>query len=216
MTGDEGTTVAADPVAANRAARRARRLSNRQWGRRLNQWFLPLIAIVMLVTLVAGLALWERVIRQVDSGAAGVLYRRFGGGTVTDRVFGEGVHVLWPWNRLAIYNTRVQTVLHTLEVLTNKGLPIHLRLAIRYHPEKEMVGLLHKSVGPDYVQTIVVPQVESVLRREIGKQNPEDIYTNKEGVLTDIILTAIEEAGPKFVFIDDIIIRTVRLPPFNA
>ena len=141
------------------------------------------------------------------------MYRLFLGGTSTDRVYGEGIHILWPWDRMYIYNTRIQTTLHEFTVLTNKGLPITLKLAIRYHPEYEMVGLLHKNVGPNYVNAIVVPQIESVMRRNIGRQNPEDIYTNKEGILTNIVASAIEETGQKFVYIDDIVIRAVELPP---
>ena len=120
--------------------------------------------------------------------------------------------MIYPWDRMYIYNTRIQTKLHEFDVLTNKGLPITLHLAIRYRPEYEMVGLLHKRVGPNYVDTIVVPQIESVMRRNIGQQNPEDIYTNKEGILTNIVIAAIEETGQKFVYIEDIIIRAVILP----
>lgn len=131
---------------------------------------------------------------------------------MTDYVYPEGLHAFWPWDRLYDYDTKVQVVLSDITVLTNKGLPIELKLAIRYHPEYDMLGLLHQKVGPEYVQKIVLPQVESVLRRNIGKEEPEAIYTNKEGVLTNIITRAIEETSEKFVSIDDIIIREVILP----
>ncbi|WP_201066985.1 MULTISPECIES: prohibitin family protein [Thiorhodovibrio] len=196
-----------------KADREARKRSRRSFSKRA---FLdhvpPVIAMALLAAILVVMYLWHGIVAMIRPGEAGVLYRPFDGGTVTDQVYPEGLHLLWPWNRMFVYNTRVQTVLHQFDVLTNKGLTITLTLAIRYHPEFEMVGLLHQRVGPDYVKTIVVPQVESVLRRNIGKHDPEDIYTNKEGILTDIIVKAIEEAGQKFVYIDDIIIRTVSLP----
>lgn len=190
-----------------RRPRRARRLFARLAG-----LVAPWAAIAGLITLLTLLYFWNGIIVVIRSGEAGVLYRLFQGGTVTDYVYPEGIYVLFPWNAMAIYNIRVQMAPHEFTVLTNKGLPIKLKLAIRYHPEYEMVAILHKRVGPDYIHTIVIPQVESVLRRNIGKHDPEDIYTNKEGILTDIIVKAIDEAGQKFVFIDDIIIRTVELP----
>jgi len=173
---------------------------------------LPIGAMVFLLATLVVLYLWNGLIVLIRPGEAGALYRPFDGGTVTDYVFPEGMHVLKPWNKMHVYDVRVQTVRQEFRVLTNKGLPIYLSLAIRFYPEYEMVGLLHQRVGPDYVQKIVVPQVESVLRRNIGRHDPEDIYTNKEGILTDIVVKAIEEAGQKFVFIDDIIIRSVTLP----
>ena len=74
------------------------------------------------------------------------------------------------------------------------------------------MGLLHQQVGPEYPERIILPQIESVLRRQIGQYSPEDIYTNKAGVLSNIITLAIEEVGRRFVNVEDIIIRELRLP----
>ena len=174
---------------------------------------LPAVLVLVIIIIAAFVYFYREVVVVIQPGHAGALYRPFFGGTQTDYVYPEGLHIISPWNEMYVYNVRIQTVLHEFEVLTNKGLPITLRLAIRYHPEYDLLGLLHKDVGPDYVKTIVVPQIESVMRREIGRHDPEEIYTNKEGILTDIVLNAIDEAGKKYVFIDDIIIRTVALPP---
>jgi len=156
---------------------------------------------------------WGRIVITINSGEGGVLYKRLFVGTVTDYVYPERVHLIWPWDTMHIYNVRIQTRLHEFTVLTNKGLPIQLSLAIRFRPEYEMLGVLHQQVGPDYVEKIIVPQIESVLRKNIGKLDPEQVYTNEDGVLTKIIRLAIEEAGRKYVYIDDIIIRHVEMPP---
>lgn len=156
--------------------------------------------------------LWPRIVISVSPGEGGVLYKRLFVGTVVDYVYPEGLHILWPWNQMYIYDSRVQLVMHEFDVLTNKGLPIHLRIAVRFHPEYELLGVLHQRVGPDYVHKIILPQIESVLRKNIGQHNPEDIYTNKEGILSRIIVLALEETGRKYVRIDDIIIRSLELP----
>lgn len=140
------------------------------------------------------------------------MYRTFTTGTQTDIVYPEGLHIVWPFNQLTRYSTRTQILLHEFTVLTNRGLPIDLRLAVRYHPIYELVGLLHQQVGPEYPERIILPQIESVLRRQIGQYSPEDIYTNKAGVLSNIITLAIEEVGRRFVNVEDIIIRELRLP----
>jgi regulator of protease activity HflC (stomatin/prohibitin superfamily) len=170
-------------------------------------------ASALLLTLLLILAfLWPLSVITVQSGEAGVLYQRLFGGTVVDRVYGEGIHLILPWDTMTIYNVRVQARDHHFQVLTTKGLPINLYLTIRYYPEYDLVGLLHKLVGPDYVDKIIVPQIESVLRKTIGKHDPEVIYTNQHGVLDRIIVQALEEAGQKFVVVDEVIIRRVELP----
>jgi regulator of protease activity HflC (stomatin/prohibitin superfamily) len=183
--------------------------------KKIRRWLkrkIPYLIVTILILLLVIVFFWQRIVITINSGEAGVLYWRFFGGTETDRVYPEGIRVIAPWDKMYIYNVRIQTQLHSFEVLTNRGLPIHLTLAIRYRPEYEMLAVLHQQVGPDYVNTIIVPEVESVLRKEIGHHNPEDIYINKENILSNIILKALDELGQKFVKINSIIIRSVTLP----
>ena len=170
-----------------------------------------LITLVLVLTLLI-LYFWNRIFVVIGPGQAGALYRPLTSGTVTDYVYPEGLQVLFPLNKMTIYDTRVQVIQHDFTVLTNRGLHITLKLAIRFRPIYELVGVLHQQVGVDYPKKIILPQIESVLRRRIGQHSPEEIYTNKEGVLSNIIALAIEEVGQKFVEVDEIIIRTVELP----
>jgi regulator of protease activity HflC (stomatin/prohibitin superfamily) len=173
---------------------------------------IPYLIIITLVLFWTLFFFWPRIVITINSGEAGVLYWRFFGGTETDRVYAEGIRVIAPWDRMYIYNVRVQTVLHELEVLTNRGLPIHLVLAIRFQPEYETLGVLHQQVGPDYVNTIIVPDIDSVLRKDLGHYNPEQIYINEDDILSKIIVNALNELGQKYVKMHSIVIRSVVLP----
>lgn len=173
----------------------------------------PYLIILTLLLAITLIFMWPRIVIVVKSGEAGVLYLLFFGGTITDYVYPEGIYFILPWDEMTIYDARIHLITHEFDVLTNKGLPIHLKIAIRFQPEYELIGVLHQKVGPDYIEKVIIPQVESVLRRNIGRHNPEDIYTNKEGVLTSIITLALEEAGRKYVRMTDIIIRSLSLPP---
>ncbi|WP_353571113.1 prohibitin family protein [Candidatus Albibeggiatoa sp. nov. BB20] len=183
--------------------------------RRARVWIqenIPYIVVISMITTLLVVFLWPRIFITINGGEAGVLYKRFTIGTVTDYVYPEGLHIIFPWDIMHIYDARVQLVKHQFKVLTNQGLPVYLKIAIRFHPEYELIGVLHQKIGPDYVNKIIIPQIESVMRRNIGKYTPEDIYTNKEGVLSNIIVLALEETGRKYVRISDIIIRSLDLP----
>lgn len=190
--------------------------TSKKAARNLRHWFakkMPMVIVLSLVLLMLVIFFWPRVVITIHSGESGVFYSLLFGGTDIDYAYPEGLHIILPWDVMTIYDTRVQTVLHEFSVLTNRGLPIGLKIAIRYRPELDMLGKLHQDVGPNYVQKIIIPQIESVLRKGIGEHQPEDIYTNKQGILTSLILSAIEETGRKYVIIDDIIIRSLELPP---
>ena len=180
----------------------------RSWAK-VNSPYLIVGALLLILVIIV---LWSRILVVIRPGEAGVLYRMLTTGTVTDHVYAEGLHIVMPLNTMYKYDTRVKITLHELDVLTSSGLPIKLSLAVRYQVTYDLLGILHQQVGPDYPNKIILPQIESVLRRNIGQYTPKDIYTNRAGVLSNIISLALEEVGRRFIQVDDIIIRSVQLP----
>jgi prohibitin 1 len=172
---------------------------------------IPAFIVLNLLLLLLAIFLWNRVVVVIPPGQAGVLFRLFSG-TEVDRVYGEGLYLISPLNTMNPYETRKQVALHEFEVLTAKGLSVKLSLAIRYQPEVEMLGVLHQRIGPDYAQRVIIPQVESVMRKQLGQYVAEDIYTNKDGLLTRAILAALDEVGRNYIQVEDIIIRSIQLP----
>jgi len=206
MTDTAINQPASSKSSPNKRPSRWKRL--REWARNKK----PLVIVIILIVLLIFLFFFHRIVITIGPGQAGVLYRRLTTGTQTDYIYPEKIHLIFPWDNMYIYDTRIQTILHELTVLTNKGLPITLKLAIRCRPEYEMIGILHKNVGPDYINLIVVPKIESILRKRIGQLNPEDVYTNKEGVLTNILAVAIDEVMQDYIIVEDIIIRSMTMP----
>jgi prohibitin 1 len=180
----------------------------------LVRWLKPrllLLALLLLLVLVGAGILWRHVFISIQPGEGGVLFRLFTG-LQLNRTYGEGLHIIPPWDRMIRYELRKQVVMHSFEVLSVRALPVQMELAIRYRPDPELLPLLHQRIGPDYAQRVVVPQTESVLRRELSLRTAEEIYTNAGGLLNAAILLARDEVGRNFVDADDIVIRTIRLP----
>lgn len=172
---------------------------------------LPLLIILFLIGSLVFVFFWHRIVITIESGEAGILFRRFSG-TEIDKIYEEGLHVFSPLDQLYIYEVRNQVAYHEFDVISNKGLIIHLSLAIRYRPEYQLLGTLHQKIGPDYLTRVILPQIESVMRKSLGNYTAEQIYTNESGLLTNAILDALEEVGRNYVEVEDIIIRTISLP----
>lgn len=167
--------------------------------------------IAVLIVAIAVLALWPRIVFTVRAGEAGVLFHRFTG-TDTTRVYGEGIHFIIPWDILTIYNVRLQTIERDFNLLTNTGLPVAIRVAIRYQADARLLPQLHVTVGPDYLDKVVIPETEAVLRRFVGQYTPEEIYTTKRGLLDSIVINAITAVEQRYIHIDDVLIKAVTLP----
>lgn len=168
--------------------------------------------IWILIFICIFLFLFNRVVIIISGGQGGVLYRLFFGGTVTTRIYSEGIHFIWPWDQMHVYNVRFQQVPHQFHVLTKHGLKVEVYISIRYRPQYKLLGILHKNVGPDYLNTVVIPEIENVLRVLIGRLDAEEVYTTKQSLIEKALNDAIEQIAQRFIEVDNVIIKKIQLP----
>ena len=76
---------------------------------------LPGIVIFLMVLTLIAVVLYPYMVVSVPSAQVGVLWKRFGGGTQLDRTAlrGEGLHILLPWDKLFLYDLRLQSLTET-------------------------------------------------------------------------------------------------------
>ena len=149
----------------------------------------------------------------IDPGYAGVLFKRFGGGIDKEKVYNPGFHLVAPWNKMYVYDIRIKEHYEEMEVLSKNGLTIVCELSIRYRALPDEIGYLHNEIGPQYLESIVIPEIRSATREVIGKYLPEELYSSKrEAIQVEIFDRTFARLKDKHVFIDAILIRGVTLP----
>lgn len=154
----------------------------------------------------------ERIVIFVDAGESAVLFKRFGGGTQLNQVYGEGIHYIFPWNEMTVYNVRIQHEIKEFEVLSSNGLKIKVHTSIRYRPFLDNLPDLHQQVGVDYANRIVFPEVEAVVRQIFGQYLPDDIYSSQKFIIQNTVQNAIFEVSERFVDLDELLITRIVLP----
>jgi regulator of protease activity HflC (stomatin/prohibitin superfamily) len=148
---------------------------------------------------------------RVDSGHAGVKWTWTGG--TQQEVFGEGVHIMPPWNRMYIYITRTLDQVENLHILTSNGLSVGMETSIRYRVIASELPKLHQELGMDYYPKIIQPVVRSEAREVVARYTPEEIYSTKRQEIGDGIEKAVQGAlEGKHVLLEAILIRNVDLP----
>lgn len=182
---------------------------------RLRRWIVKkrfTIEIVLALFALLLLFFWDSIFITIRSGELGVMYRRFMGGTVMERTYNEGLHIVPPWDKLYVYDIRVQRKQTTFSVLTVDGLNIEVEVIIRYHPVFETLPSLHRFVGPDYVEKVVLPEIQSVLRIILGQLHLGEIYTTDRDILRIAALEAMLQVSEKYIQLDDLLITRITLP----
>lgn len=174
----------------------------------LTKWiFIGILGIVLISVLSSSTFL------TIDAGNRGVLFKRFGGGLVMDQVYDQGFHIVPPWNKMNIYNVRIQEDYETMETLSRNGLNIKVELSYLYRPIIDKLPQLHDEIGVDYAESILKPELRSATREVIGKYLPEELYSSKrEDIQSEIFDQTSSSIIPKHIFLDAVLIREVKLP----
>jgi regulator of protease activity HflC (stomatin/prohibitin superfamily) len=170
-----------------------------------------LISLGFLLCLIV-IFFFDSIVVSIHSGELGVLWRRLCTGTVIDKVYGEGLHVIIPFNKMYIYSIRKQQYTESIDVLTLQGLTVRVKYTARYYLDRDTLPLLHQRVGPNYVNIVVRPDIRSVIRTLFGQFTPEEIYTSQKAIQLRVSEQAKIRLAARFVMLDDVPIEAVILP----
>lgn len=176
---------------------------------------LPKIGLPVILLVVVVLIFVSKSSINIGYGEAGVLFKTFGGGVVTDEpALGEGFHIIAPWNKVYIYNVKQQEVFESkMQVLSSNGLEISLDISVLYQPKIEELGLLHKTKGENYLNIIIIPQIRAVARSVVGRYTPEQLYSTKRDAIQNEIYEETQKVVEnQYVQLNAVLVRDVTLP----
>ncbi len=175
---------------------------------------LPKIALPLIIIFIVLIVFISKSTVTINSGEAGVLYKTFGGGVVTDEPpLGEGFHLVAPWNKVFVYEVRRQELFEKMKVLSSNGLDIQLDASAWFKPKYSELGKLHQEIGESYIQRILLPTIRSAARSVVGRYTPEQLYSSKrDAIQVEIYEETKKIVGKQHLELDEILIRDVTLP----
>jgi prohibitin 2 len=150
---------------------------------------LPALAVYLIAVTIAAVVLFPSAAVTVPSGYAGVLWKRFAGGTVLDprQIRDEGLHFIWPWNRLFLYDLRLQSITERYDVASSDGVKLTASVNIRFRLQRDGTPVLHQTLGPNYVQVLIRPGIGSLTREVISRYTAEQVYSTARQEIQDKI-----------------------------
>ena len=166
------------------------------------------------ILVVIGIILFSKSTVTIKSGQAGVLYKTFGGGVVTDEpALGEGFQLVAPWNKVFVYEVRQQEIFEKMQVLSSNGLEIQLEASAWFQPQTDKIGSLHQEKGENYISRVIQPAIRSAARSVVGRYTPEQLYSSKRDVIQEEIFVETKKILDKqFIQLNEVLVRDVTLP----
>jgi regulator of protease activity HflC (stomatin/prohibitin superfamily) len=171
------------------------------WWYRFIERRLPTLVIYLMVLTLMAVVLYPHVVQTVPSGEVGVLWRRFGGGTVLDPRYlkDEGLHFILPWNELFLYDLRVQSLTETYNAISSDGVSLTATINIRFRLKRDAIPTLHQVIGPNYIK-LLGPEIASQMREVIAQFTAEQVYSTARQEIQDKIRErTVERLGSKMM-----------------
>ncbi|MGJ8688146.1 MAG: prohibitin family protein [Gammaproteobacteria bacterium] len=182
----------------------------------------------VLLLLFLLIVLWERIVHVVPAGHGGVvwhsIYAPWLGGKQSWPVE-EGVELIWPWDRFYLYDLRLMTHTETYQVVSQEGLHFEIDMTFRWRVDQENLVSLNQAVGKEYLQSMLVPEIGSVLREIVAQYPAEAVYTvSREVVQNDLYAEITSGSLPNHlgsrlsqelddtILLQDTLMTSVRLP----
>ena len=152
-----------------------------------------LFALLLFTSLLLGAAavLRDDMFVLVPAGSQGVVFRPLDGGVELETLYGEGVHVVMPWNRMVVYEMRYQSATVDVEAVTLDQMKVKLGVSVQYAPNEASLAHLHRTTGPDYFDKLIAPVVMGEVRALVGKAPSGEVFSASlatlNGTLTETV-----------------------------
>jgi len=134
-------------------------------------------------------------------------------GLVSDQTLKPGVNLVNPMAKIEKMSIKTQEMKELMSVPSKEGLSVDLEISLLFKLDSDKANEIYKTVGPNYVDIILVPQFRSVVRGVTARYEAKALYTASREKLAGEILTELEKlVGPRGITVEQAPLRQIRLP----
>ncbi len=166
------------------------------------------IAAVLLVLLVGN------PITVIPAGHVGVkdLF-----GRVSSDVLPPGVRIVLPFTRVIKMSIKTREVKETAEVPSKEGLIMDLEGSLLYRLDPEKADDIYRTIGRDYEDIAVHPQIRSAIREITASYEAKVLYSaERERISKETLELFRKTAGGRGIIAEAVLLRKIGLPDVVA
>jgi prohibitin 1 len=170
--------------------------------------------LVVAIGIIALLILLSKSLIIVPAGHVGVkeLF-----GRVYDDTLDAGIHIVNPLISVHEMSIRTQQITEDATVPSTEGMNVNLDLTVLFSLDPRKASDVYRTIGLDYMNIVVVPQLRSVVRGVTAGYEAKALYTaEREALATQMetqLRPMIENRG---VRLEKVMLRAVKLPDILA
>ena len=173
----------------------------------MNELSVYLMGFIVLIMIILGLFC----LAFVGAGNVGV-QDTFG--SVSDNVLYPGISLKFPFTSVVNMTTKTVEVKEEANVPTSEGLIVGLHTSLLYHVDATKAVNIYKTLGPNYNDIIIVPNLRSSIREVTSKYEAKALYA---GDKRDVLALEIENKlkpilAERGLIVEKVLLRDLILP----
>jgi regulator of protease activity HflC (stomatin/prohibitin superfamily) len=153
-------------------------------------------------------------IRTVPAGNVGVkdLF-----GSVSASTLSPGIGLVLPMTSVVRMSVQTQEIKEVAEVPSQEGLILSLETSLLFQLDPAKAVDIYRTVGADYIGTIVEPQFRSAIREITASYEAKSLYSaQREKIAGEIFELFRRIAGDRGIIVQQVLLRKIGLPPVVA
>jgi prohibitin 1 len=169
---------------------------------------------LVVIGLVVLLILAGSPIKVIPAGHVGVkdLF-----GRVSTDVLSPGVRLVIPFTRVIKMSIKTQEVKETAEVPSKEGLMMDLEGSLLYRLDPEKADDIYRTIGKDYEDIAVHPQIRSAIREITASYEAKVLYSaERERIARETLELFKKLAGDRGIIAEAVLLRKIGLPDIVA
>jgi prohibitin 1 len=168
-----------------------------------------IIAIVIVVVVLIG-----NPVRVIPAGHVGV--KDFFG-SVSSSVLLPGVRVVFPFTRVVSMSIKTQEIKETAEVPSKEGLTMDLEGSLLFRLDPAKAADIYRTVGPNYQEIAVVPQVRSAIREITASYEAKALYSAERDKIANETFQLVQRmTKDRGIIVEAVLLRKIGLPAIVA
>jgi len=134
-------------------------------------------------------------------------------GSVSPISLKSGINLRNPLARIIKMSVKTQEIKETMDVPSKEGLTVQLEISALFHLNPDRAPEVYRTIGPNFVEIILVPQFRSVARGVTAGYEARALYTSEREVLARLILADLQRlVEPRGITVESTPLRQVGLP----
>lgn len=170
--------------------------------------------ILLIIALLLGFIVISKSITVIPAGHVGL--KDFFG-KVSDRTLSAGLHLVNPLLRIHKMTIRTQEVTEEANVPSKEGLSVHLAVSLLFSLDPQKAAQVYKTIGPDYLRVVVVPQLRSIVRGVTASYEAKALYTAERETISNEMFSHLQQPLlERGMTVEKVLLRSATLPPILA